>query len=179
MDAVKAWHTEHEYFRRLLTLLHKQLDAFHGGENPNYELMLDIVSYLREYSDRVHHPREDVAFDRLAQRAPELALPLARLKQEHRVIARAGEVLVGHLEAILSDAVVPRAEVEMAVATYLVYYGNHIAKEEEDVLARAASLLGAEDWAAVKDAAHGRDPLFGEPPEERFRSLRRRIALET
>jgi hemerythrin-like domain-containing protein len=80
MDPVKAWHGEHQYFRRLLTLLQKQLDVFHGGESPNYELMMDIVSYLREYSDRLHHPREDVAFERLAQRAPELALPLARLK---------------------------------------------------------------------------------------------------
>lgn len=179
VDYLKAWHREHEYFRRLLALLQKQLDVFHGGERPNYELMLDIVSYLREYSDRVHHPLEDVAFDRLAKRAPELALPLARLKQEHRVIAHAGEALVDHLNAILGGAVVPRAEVEMAIATYLVYYGNHIAKEEEDVLARAASLLGPEDWAAVKDAVpHVPDPLFGDKPEERFRSLRRQIALE-
>lgn len=179
MDVVKAWHGEHEYFRRLLTLLQKQLDVFHGGERPNYELMLDIVSYLREYSDRFHHPREDIAFDRLARRAPELALPLARLKQEHRVIARAGEALVGHLDAILGGALVPRADVEMAIATYLVYYANHIAKEEEDVLVRAASLLGPEDWAAVRDALPSiADPLFGDQPEERFRSLRRQIALE-
>ena len=180
MDAVKAWHAEHEYFRRLLTLLQKQLDVFHGGERPNYELMLDIVSYLREYSDRVHHPREDVAFDRLAQRAPELALPLARLRQEHRVIAYAGEALVSHLDAILGGAVVPRAEVETAIATYLVYYGNHIAKEEEDVLVRATELLGPEDWAAVRDAVPSiKDPLFGDKPEERFRSLRRQIAQES
>lgn len=179
MDVVKAWHGEHEYFRRLLTLLQKQLDVFHGGERPNYELMLDIVSYLREYSDRFHHPREDIAFDRLARRAPELALPLARLKQEHRVIAHAGEALVGHLDAILGGALVPRADVEMAIATYLVYYANHIAKEEEDVLVRAASLLGPEDWAAVRDALPSiADPLFGDQPEERFRSLRRQIALE-
>jgi len=180
MDPVKTWHDEHEYFRRLLALLHKQLDVFHGGERPNYELMLDIVTYLREYSDRVHHPREDVAFARLARRAPELALALARLQQEHRVIAHAGEALADHLNAILGGAVVSRAEVEMAVATYLVYYGNHIAKEEEDVLARAARLLGPEDWAAVKDATPNvQDPLFGDRTEERFRSLRRQIALET
>ena len=180
MDPVNAWHAEHEYFRRLLALLQVQLAVFHGGERPNYELMLDILSYLREYTDRIHHAREDVAFDRLARRAPELALPLARLKQEHRVIAHAGQALVGHLEAILGGAVVPRAEVEMAVATYLVYYGNHIAKEEEDVLARAAALLGPEDWAAVKDAVpQVRDPLFGDQPEERFRSLRRQIAGES
>ena len=38
------WHTEHVYFRRLLELLQKELDAFHRGERPNYELMLDIVA---------------------------------------------------------------------------------------------------------------------------------------
>lgn len=179
MDPVKAWHTEHGYFRRLLALLQKEVDVFHGGERPNYELMLDIVSYLREYSDRVHHPREDVAFARLAQKAPELQLPLERLKQEHRVIANAGAALQELLTEILGDAVIPRAEVEMAAATYLVYYDNHIAKEEEDVIARAARALGPQDWAAVQAAVPGvRDPLFGDRPEERFRSLRRQIALE-
>src|SRR6185503_8101609 len=59
---VALWHTEHVYFRRLLGLLQVELDAFHRGERPNYELMLDIVAYLREYSDAFHHPCEDVAF---------------------------------------------------------------------------------------------------------------------
>lgn len=179
MDPVKAWHDEHAYFRRLLALLQQQVDVFHGGERPNYELMLDIVSYLREYSDRVHHPREDVAFARLAQKVPDLALPLERLKQEHRVIANAGEALKELLAEILDDAVIPRADVEMAAATYLVYYDNHIAKEEMDVIARAARALGPEDWAAVKGAVPAvKDPLFGEAPEERYRKLRRQIALE-
>jgi len=179
MDPIKAWQDEHAYFRRLLALLQKQVDVFHGGERPNYELMLDIVTYLREYSDRVHHPREDVAFARLAQKAPELALSLERLKQEHRVMANAGDALKELLAEILDDAVVPRAEVEMAAATYLVYYDSHIAKEEEDVIARAARALGPEDWVAVKSAVPSvKDPLFGEVPEERYRKLRRQIALE-
>ena len=174
MDFVSAWHDEHAYFARLLALLRKELDVFHGGGRPNYELMHDVVSYLREYSDEVHHPREDEAFARLAKRCPEMELPLARLRQEHRVIAHAGETLRRQIDAILEDEMVPRQEVEMALATYLVYYGNHIAKEEEDVLARAASELAAADWQAVKDAA----PAGGDPAEERYRELRRRIALE-
>ena len=179
INPIAAWHTEHVYFNHLLKLLQRQVDVFHGGERPNYELMLDIVTYLREYSDRVHHPREDVAFARLAQKVPELALTLERLKQEHRVIANAGEALKELLTEILDDAVVPRADVEMAAATYLVYYDAHISKEEEDVIARAGRALSAEDWAAVKSAAPAvRDPLFGEAPEERYRKLRRQIALE-
>ncbi len=175
---IAAWRTEHGYFNQLLRLLHKQVDVFHTGERPNYELMLDIISYLREYSDQIHHPREDVAFARLAKRCPDMELLLARLGQEHRVIAHAGEALRTLIQAILGGAVVPRAEVEMAAATYLVYYGNHIAKEEEDVLPRAAKELTEEDWEAVRNGVPPtRDPLFGSTPEERYRELRRQIAL--
>ena len=179
IDPISAWHEEHVYFNQLLRLLQREVDVFHHGGRPNYDLMLDIISYLRDYSDQYHHPREDEAFARLAKRCPDMALSLARLEQEHRVIAHAGEALRGSLEAAVGGAIVPRAEIEVAAATYLVYYGNHIAKEEEDVLPRAAKELGAADWKAVKDAAPaGRDPVFGEPPVERYRELRRQIARE-
>ena len=178
--AIAAWHEEHVYFNRLLELLHREIDVFATGGRPNYQLMLDIISYLREYSDEYHHRREDVAFDILAQHCPDMALELARLKQEHHVIAHAGAKLMKYIAAILGEAMVARADVETAAATYLVYYGNHIAKEEEDVLTRAAKVLTAEDWAAVKAAAPvGRDPVFGDHPAERYRNLRRQIALET
>jgi hemerythrin-like domain-containing protein len=177
--ATAAWHEEHACFRRLLDTLHRQADVFHTGGRPNYELMLDIISYLRDYSDRYHHPREDVAFARMAARCPDIGLVLARLQQEHRVIAHAGETLRNHLEAVLGGTIVPLADIEMAAATYLVYYGNHIAKEEEDILTRAEEVLTPEDWEAVRIAAPpARDPLFGPDPEERFRELRRQIASE-
>ena len=179
IDPISAWHTEHVYFGQLLGLLRKGLDAFHHGERPNYQLMQDIVTYLRDYSDRYHHPREDEAFERLARHCPDMELPLARLHQEHRVIAHAGETLLEQINSILEGAVMPRGELEMALATYLVYYGNHIAKEEEDVLTRAAKVLTEEDWMAVRDAAPAeRDPLFGDRHEERYRELRRQIARE-
>jgi len=174
---VAQWHAEHQYFGRLLGLLQQELDKFHRGERPDYELMLDVVAYLRDYTDRYHHPREDAAFARLAARCRDLKLDLGRLAQEHRVLARAGETLRGHLEAILVGALVQRSEVEVAAATYLVYYGNHIAKEEELVLPRAAEMLKPADWQAVRSAVKpAADPLFGERPEARFKALRRRIA---
>ena len=179
LKPIAFWHAEHVYFNHLLELLRRQLDLFHRGEQPNYPLMQDVVSYLRDYSDRFHHPREDEAFRRLASRSPDLELPLARLHQEHRVIAHAGETLLKQLDAILDGALVPREDVEMAAATYLVYYGNHMAKEEEDVLTRAAQVLTTEDWEAVRKAApEGGDPVFGKNPLERYRELRRQIALE-
>jgi hemerythrin-like domain-containing protein len=149
---ISAWHDDHVRFNELLGRLRTELDLFHRAERPDYERMCEIVTYLREYGDAVHHPREGVAFARLSKRCPDMALQLARLEQEHRVIAQAGQRLLEHIEAILSGAILPRGEVESTLATYLVYYGNHIAQEEQDVLTRAAGALTPEDWEAVKRA---------------------------
>jgi hemerythrin-like domain-containing protein len=178
-NPVEVWHVEHAYFMRLLGLLRDQVAVFESGERPRYELMEDIISYLRNYSDKYHHPREDVAFALLQKRSPDQAPVFARLRQEHRVIANAGEKLLAQLESILEDTIVPRAELEMAAATYLVYYENHISREERDVLPLAARLLTRDDWKAVASAVPGGpDPLFGIDPAEHYRDLRRQIALE-
>ncbi len=176
MDPVTAWRAEHASFQKILALLQSQLDAFHRGEDPDLSIMADIVVYLRDYSDGVHHPREDVAFARLAAKRPELKLPIARLQQEHRVIAKAGEALREKIEGALGGAMLPRGELEIAAATYLVYYGNHIAKEEEDVIGAAGETLTAEDWDAVRKAVPDRaDPVFGASPAARYAELRRRL----
>ncbi|QJR14221.1 hemerythrin domain-containing protein [Usitatibacter palustris] len=176
-DPIASWHAEHVYFNHLLDLLEKQVERFHSGQRPDYELMLDIIRYLREYSDQFHHPREEVAFDLLAARCNDLAPLLDRLTQEHRVIAIAGERLEALLQAALDDALFGRAELEAAAATYLVYYRHHIAREEGGVLARAKEALTPEDWEAARRAApSGADPLHGPDPAERFRRLRHHLA---
>lgn len=178
-DPISAWHTEHVYFGHLLDLLSKELDAFHSGARPNYELAHDIVTYLRDYADQYHHPREDKAFELLAQRCPDMELFLARLRQQHRVIADSGEGLLRHIEAILEDAIVPRAQLETSLAIYLAYYRNHIAEEEESVLERAATVLAEADWDAVRNVPPlGGEPVLGAKSEEQFRELRRRIAIQ-
>ena len=179
VDPIAAWHAEHVYFGQLLHLLEKQIDVFHTGERPNYELMLDIITYLQDYSDQFHHPREDVAFERLGVYCPDLELVLSRLQQEHRVIAHAGAALLEQVQAALDGTIIARAEIESAAATYLVYYVSHIAREEDTVLTRAATHLTPEDWEAVRTAVPMvRDPLFGVDPQERYRELRRHIAME-
>jgi hemerythrin-like domain-containing protein len=178
-NPINAWHAEHVNFARLLDLLEKQLALFHAGERPNYELMLDIVSYLRHYPDLLHHPREDVAFARLTAHDAGLRAEINRLTQEHRVLATAGDALLERLNEAVDEAVVPRASVEAAAATYLVFYRAHLAAEEKDILPRAAKLLTPEDWAAIATVApEARDPLFGEQADERYRELRRQIALD-
>lgn len=178
-NQVTVWKQEHENFRRLVDLLESQIGVFHEAERPNYDLMLDIVYYLKHYPDRFHHPKEDVAIGRIAARDPTIEGDCRKLAAEHEIISRAGKQLLEQLDGIVSGALIPRAEVEAPVATYVACYRQHMAREENDIYPRAERELGKEDWAAV-DAAipETSDPLFGDHVEERYQQLSRRITIE-
>jgi hemerythrin-like domain-containing protein len=178
-DPLALWHAEHINFAALLDLLELQVASFHAGDRPDYELMIDIVRYLRSYSDLVHHPREDVAFSRMAERDAKLSPVLSRLMQEHRVIAWAGEALLRRLEESAGDAMVARSDVEAAAATYLVYYRHHLNTEERDILPKARQLLQDEDWEAVRNAGPSvADPLIADVVEARYRGLREWVSQQ-
>jgi len=175
-EPVAVWHAEHVRFASLLDYIEQQMDAFHAGRDPDFELLRDVVYYLHHYADRYHHPRENVAFARLVARNPWIGLVIGRILQEHRVLENAGESLLKLLDDILEDVVIPRETVEVAAATYLVYYRHHLAAEEAEILPRAARTLKPEDWAAVAAAVPAvPDPLFGDDVAERYRELRRRL----
>jgi hemerythrin-like domain-containing protein len=178
-DPVRTWHAEHGRFARLLDFLDEQMVAFHDGGHPNYELMQDVIHYLKHFADRFHHPREDIAFALLAERDAALAPVVRRLMHEHRVINSASDTLYKHLEDILEDTVILRETVEAAAATYLVYYRCHLEAEETEILPAAARLLNEKDWAKVADALPaGADPLFGRDVAAHYRNLRAQIAYE-
>jgi hemerythrin-like domain-containing protein len=176
IDVVDTWHREHARFGRLLNLFEQQLAEFHDDGSPDYELMGDVVHYLRDYADRYHHPREDMAFAAMLRRDPQLKPIIYRLLQEHRVIGHAGSGLIDLLGEITSDGVVSRSALEAAAATYLAYYRRHLESEERDILPRAARLLQAADWQPIVDALPaGPDPLFDAQIKTRYRSLRKHL----
>ena len=175
-EPIKAWHREHAQFAQLLDFLDDRMAAFQAGGEPDYGLLRDAVSYLTQYADRRHHPREDAAFFRLLEHDPGMTAPVHELLQEHRVIAFIGDRLLRMLEDAAGDAVVERGLLEAVAATFLVYYRHHLSREEAEILPRVARLLTAEDWAHVAAAVPAAsDPLFGDEVEARFRDLRRQI----
>ncbi len=177
-NQISKWKAEHTDFIRLLRILKSQVDLFHQQAEVNYELMLDIVYYLTQYPDRFHHPREDIAFGKLAEGDPSTQSRVRELLAEHRVIASAGRRLVEQLNRILSDAMLERESVEADAATYIVYYRQHMAREERDLFPRLEDVLRNEDWKAVDDAITAEaDPLFGSEVGQRYQQLHQQILI--
>lgn len=179
-DRIARWLEDHANFVRLLDLLEGELQAFHWAAKPNYRLMLDVMTYMTQYPDRFHHPQEELAFARTAQRDIHLRGAIDTLAREHLVLRASGESLVQRLEAILNDAILPRADVEASGFQYIRALRRHMRREELEVYPAIARTLTAKDWGEIDEIiAHKPDPLFGPKVEARFRALSRQITIET
>ncbi len=140
-DPLARWQQEHKNFGRLLDMLERQLDRFHSGAMPDYELMLDVMYYMTHYPDLFHHPVEDEAFDRIGPREPAVAATLGMLRTQHETLRRDGEGLVEVLDDIVNGAIRSRESVEARARAYIECFRKHMAIEDTAVFPAASKLL--------------------------------------
>jgi len=174
---VSTWKHEHRTFNTLFLILEKQLKLFREDDAPNYDLMLEIVNYMLDYADRFHHPMEDLVFDIIADRVPQVREKIWELKREHIDIMKRGLELANAIEAVMGGTVMSRDVVEDLSKGYLDLFRRHIYSEEQDVLMEAAAKLTKEEWENIeREIERGEDPLFVERLDQRYIALRREIA---
>ena len=178
-DPIALWHAEHINFATLLDLLEVELDRFHRGQAPDYELMLDIMFYMTHYPDVLHHPKEDLAFAKIAERDAGAASIVTRLSEQHAGLKCDGNALVIALDDIVNGSMTAREHVEAPGRAYIAAFRGHIDAEEAEILPLAATLLDRGDWATIEGAIRQlEDPVFGKARDERYAALRRHIARE-
>jgi hemerythrin-like domain-containing protein len=178
-NPVALWHAEHINFADLLDLLEVQLDRFHRGEAPDYELMLDVMFYITHYPDVSHHPKEDLAFARLGERHAAVRPIVEQLSRQHSQLKRDGNALVIALDDIVNGGVTSREHVEAPGRAYIAAFRRHMSTEEAEVLPLAAKLLDGSDWTEIEGAIRELDdPVFGKSGDERYAALRRHITRE-
>ena len=178
-NSIAPWRAEHVNFAALLDLLEDQLDLFHESETPDYEMMLDIMFYMTHYPDVLHHPREDLAFARIAELDVNSRPLVNELTEQHAHLKEFGDALVRALDNIVNGSITSREHVEVPGRAYIAEFRSHMLKEDTAILPLATKLLSDGDWAAINAAIrHIDDPMFGPKGEERYASLRQQIARE-
>lgn len=171
-NSLSLWQNEHANFAKLLQLLNAQLDLFHQGETPHYDLMLDIMFYMTHYPDVVHHPKEELAFARIRQRDKGANALLDTLDRQHAELHRLGRELVATLEDVVNGAIASRESIEGPARAYVATFRNHMQIEDTELLPLVRKWLDARDWAAIDLAIrHVDDPLFGRNPERRYAAI--------
>lgn len=179
-NRLKVLRTDHTNFKRLLGLLDAEIARFQKGVEPDYVLMRDALHYMTQYADRVHHPAEDVIFERLLKLDSSLKPAITEMLVEHERLVASGSELLQVLEEVLGDAVMSRDAVTDTARKYLDAMRAHIDKEERTLFPLAEMRLKAADWAAIEAQSRELpDPLFGTATDPRYRAIVERLPKGT
>ena len=173
---------EHVDFRKLLELLDVQLGSLEKGKNPDYQVMTDILYYMTQYSDLIHHPTEEVIFALLTTRDPSVKDDVAELTKLHYTIGKSGACLYEKLGKIVigETEIRPLKEIEIAGRLYVTTLRTHMDTEEQGLFVLAEQLLNEDDWNKIRAETQTKpDPIFGEAIEARFHMVCDQLAQLT
>ena len=79
---------DHRNLRLLLNLLESESASITVDDEPDFELMHDIMQYMTVYSDAVHHPKEDLVYGLIREHDTEMATSLEQVEPEHLDISQ-------------------------------------------------------------------------------------------
>lgn len=163
---------DHARLTKLLDLLADLLDRFHEGDEPDFELMNEMIEYMQKYADVIHHPTEDLIFRRVLEKGEVQHDVFHVLMRQHAAITQVSQRFRESLESILKEEVQLREDVEANGRELVATMRSHLAMEDAEAFPIARARLTAEDWEAIAATApNAEDPVFGSPDPVRFKAL--------
>ncbi len=169
---LQALRDEHGSMTRLLELLEMEVDKFAESQQPNYELIKEIVDYFLTYPDLCHHPKENAILRKLRERDPEAVERIGDLEAAHEEISDRLHGFSRMVVEILLEAEIPRDEFVSAARQFIENERTHMAAEEKYFFTTVESQLSKSDWSEL-DARLSKfeDPLLHGEGALRFREL--------
>ncbi len=167
-------HNDHVNMSLLLKILREKIALLEKDERIDFRLIKTIITYLKSYSDKYHHPMEDVIYDYYINNFDVPSAISDRLPEEHKMLKKMTIELDELLTMILLDAIVPKEQCLKKLSNFVELQSTHMAYEEQQILPLIKKSLSAEDWSKIEQQWQHQeysDPLFGENISEQYRKL--------
>ena len=163
---------DHRNLAVLLEMLEREVARLKSREDPDYDLLHDIMQYMTGYPDAVHHKKEDWIYARMASVRPAMKRDLARIEHDHAEIGNLGNKLLNDINAIESGTVMRRFDVVDDARRYLTRQRDHMRWEDEKLFPLIDSLKAELDLSTAPSSVSTMpDPVFGPSVENTFRRL--------
>lgn len=168
---------EHRAFAAVLRGLEYLIGQIRDGkQKPDFALFKSMLTYVKDFPDKLHHPKEDeYVYHALRQRDPSATPMLDELEDEHRC----GPEFIQRVAAALQEYENDPSRFEVfakAMAEYTQFQWEHMRKEEDVILPLAEKSLLPDDWTEIDSAfSSNADPLVGVGTQREFRDLFRKV----
>lgn len=175
-QAIQTLRSEHKTTARMLDLLERQITLFEQTEQPDYDLLKEIIDYFLTYPDLYHHPKENLILDVLRRKSPKLAAPVGDIEKEHAEISSRLHDFAHVVVKVLMEMEVSRDAFVEVARGFIDEQRQHMIKEEKVFFPAAQEALGEEDWKGIDEKiSHFNDPLTATESELKFDSLRQML----
>lgn len=179
MSAIARLRQEHGNMRSVLVLIRDQLDLLESGSVPDFVLLANALHYMRRFPSQVHHPKEDVIFERLLKAAPDLRKAVEHARRDHQQIYEQEEWLMECALNAPKPGTLSRGRLLDIGRAYLDAQRKHSEQEEMLLFPRAEQLLKDSDWQEIdRRFQELDDPVFGRNPGERYELLYEHLMRE-
>ena len=169
-------HNDHKNFIKLFAFIELQLQYVKDCEVVDFENILNSIKYMKDYSDEIHHPLENIIFKYVLDRYDADQDVINQLMEEHETMPQLTERLINMLQCVVTEMPIKRDEFCDDLSSYIRIQKTHMNHEESNVYPSLYVHLNANDWQAIsKEVNHVNDPLFDAPRNENYQSLFNKI----
>jgi branched-chain amino acid transport system ATP-binding protein len=179
-EALDILHREHRAIIAVLHCLEKVVEETRERKlAPEFDFFEAVISYMRDFPDRLHHPKEDeYLFKALRKKAPDLSPVLDELHQQHvegdRLLSALGWKLEDWRNSPDDETIAN--DFCAQVDAYIDFQRKHAAREERTVMPESRERLDDDDWAAINAAfLDNDDPIFGTRTRDVYAKLFSRV----
>ena len=172
MKTLEKLRREHVNFGLLLHLLEKQLSELKAGNPVDYPLVSDVADYFTGYPGNIHHPKEDLLFERLDFCAPAAAENARRLLDHHESIGQLAQKFADETKEVQEGEELPRDAYIDTLEEFILVQRTHMRMEETLFFPLVELHLSDEDWHYVNTkVADDLDPVFEARDIDRYKRL--------
>ena len=162
---LESLHRDHDNLRRILFLLEDLLIDIYRGSHHHNPVFQQILAYIQDYPERVHHPTEDMIYSLLYKKGfsdDKLRKNLNSLLKDHSEIENITRDTISIVERMQVDTYLDSEDFGTKISDVIKRQRAHLLFEEMHIYPQIAKYLDDEDWAeiATRIPAH-EDPIFG------------------
>jgi len=164
---------DHRHLTRILDALASHLEPADLCDPEALDLLANLVDYVAEYPERVHHPREDRINERLVDTGltPGERVLVELTVAQHAELAAFTARLESDIDAVLSHGAEANSRFLADMQGYFAMQKEHMRREEQQLFPMALRLLSADDWNEIVQSERGIDNPTHEALMARYRSL--------
>ena len=174
---LKKLYLDHAHFTQLMDIFEGELDKYNSGGELTVGLITDLIDYVDDYMDNIHHPIEDQLYQIQLARSDNGREALEKLLVQHQVITTLTKEFKLAFAGNAQDSGVSPDEVNQKGRDYIEQQRGHLKFEERDALPLLREELSDQDFDQAASALPDEeDPLMDSRLKERYPILAERLA---